>query len=153
MVEFVHHDVVKMVSGEALKVRGTVQRLDRGEQHVCFAVPGVTVVTANAGSGHNALEGFLSLEQDFLPVGNEQHAVGTQLLRIKSGEVGLAQASGHDNQSTLVAVCAGFLECFQRGALLIGWCGWLWFRIIASRCDLRNNVRAVLLVPVNPLMG
>jgi len=127
VMEFVHHDVVETVPGEALEVRQTAQGLDRGEEQVRPQVLVRPGVETHAGFGAQAAEGAQGLAQDLLAVGHEEHP--REPRRIEGGQPGLSGSGGHDHQAGKVALLPGPGQRLQGPALdLMGFRRW-WDRL------------------------
>lgn len=96
VVEFVHHDVIKGVRGEAAQVADPAEGLDRGEEDIDAFVLLGAVEPAEPRLGPDPAERGHRLGQDLVPVGHEQHpGEGTA---VEGGKPGLAQPGRQHDQ-------------------------------------------------------
>ena len=102
MVELIHDDVIELLGVEPAQMFRPPQGLDRREQDVSFVL-GLSGVEAEPRFGPDAPERSHRLSEDFVAIGDEEHALARE--RIERRQPGLAKARGKDDQSGPFAFC------------------------------------------------
>ena len=115
VVELVDHDVVEVLRREPLRCAACPRVCTEAQRRSTWVSRICAHVETQPERGPDAKKGLRSLNQDLFAVGDEQHPARPHLLGVEGGQIGLAQAGGHDHQAAPVS---GRPCCRQRGQRL-----------------------------------